>query len=228
MKEDRVLIFNNRNNLSMGLKVVSLPPLQDSTKLTNDVDIDGMDGNLTEFVKYTSDIKQVECDLRGADTNKVIRWLRGKGKVIFGNRTDRFYNAEIVSTVSLNQVVENGLYNFLIQFKCQPFGYLLDGQEPITILNNTTLYNDKADYKSLPIITVYGTGSCVFTINSRSFTITEIGGSITIDSSIGSCYDGKDNKISGKYPYLDVEENVISWTGAGVTGVEITPNWRTI
>lgn len=228
MKEDRVLIFNNRNNLSMGLKVVSLPPLQDSTKLTNDVDIDGMDGNLTEFVKYTSDIKQVECDLRGADTNKVIRWLRGKGKVIFGNRADRFYNAEIVSTVSLNQVVENGLYNFLVQFKCQPFGYLIDGQEVITISNNTTLYNNKADYKSLPLLTIYGTGSCTFTINARSFTITEIGGSITIDSSIGSCYNGKDNKLNGKYPYLDIEENVITWTGAGVTGVEITPNWRCI
>lgn len=228
MKENKILVFNNKNNLSMGLKVVSLPSIQDSTKSTNNLDIEGRDGTLTEFNKYTSDIKQVECDFRGSDTDKVIKWLRGKGKVIFGNRSDRFYDAEILNPVPLNQVIENKLYNFIVQFDCQPFGYLLDGQEIRTITSGTILNHNKADYISKPLITIYGAGSCTFTINSRSFTITEIGTSITIDSSIESCYNGKDNMINGKYPYLDIGENTISWTGTGVTKVEIKPNWRCI
>lgn len=228
MKENKILVFNNKNNIDMNLKIVSLPPIQDSTKSTNDVDIDGADGTLTEFNKYTSDIKPVECDYQGNDPDKIVRWLRGKGPVIFGNRPDRFYNAEIVNPIPINQIIENQLYNFLVQFKCQPFGYLLDGQDFRTITNGTILNHNKADYISLPIITIYGTGSCIVTINNRNFTITEIGTSITIDSSIQKLLCWKENKINGPYPYLDIGENLITWTGTGVTKVEIKPNWRCI
>jgi phage-related protein len=213
----------------MNLKVVKLPPIQDSTKSTNDVDIDGRDGNLTEFNKYTSDIKQVECDLRGSQIDKVVKWLRGSGPVIFGNRPDRYYNAEIVNVVPLEQIIENQLYNFPIQFKCQPFGYLLNGKDKRSITNGIQLFHNKADIISLPIITIYGSGSCTFNINGRVFTISEIGTSITIDSTIKMCYDGKEDKINGPYPYLEPDvNNTITWSGTGVTKVEITPNWRCI
>ncbi|MZK53658.1 phage tail protein [Clostridium beijerinckii] len=228
LKENKILVFNNKNNLQMGLKVVKLPEIQDSTKSINNIDIEGRDGGLTEFNKYIKDTKQVECDFRGSNPDKIIRWLRGKGPVIFGNRPDRFYDAEINNSVPLSQVIENKLYNFIVQFDCQPFGYLLDGQEIITLTNGTTLLHSKADYKSLPLITIYGTGSCTFNINGRTFTITEIGTSITIDSDIEGCYNGKDNMINGKYPYLDIGENVISWTGTGVTKVDVMPRWRCI
>lgn len=230
MKEDRVLIFNGINNKDMDLKVVSLPPIQDSTKSTNDADIDGMDGTLTEFNKYTSDTKSVECDYKdeSCDPDKIVSWLRGSGKVVFGNRPDRYYNAEINNVVPLSQIIENQMYNFIVQFKCQPFGYLHEGQKKITLTSGTTLLNNKVDYYSLPVITIYGTGSCTFTINGRTLTITEIGGSITIDSTIESCYNGKDNMISGDYPYLDVSKNIISWSGSNVTKVEIITNWRCI
>ncbi|WP_315069611.1 phage tail protein [uncultured Clostridium sp.] len=228
MKEYNILTYNWKNNLTMNLKIVKLPYIQDSTKSTNDIDIDGKDGTLTEFVKYTSDVKEVECDFRGSNVNEVVKWLRGKGPVIFGNRPDRYYDAEIVNVVPLDQIIEDQLYNFPIQFKCQPYGYLLDGKDKRIIISGTKLFHNKADTISLPVITIYGTGSCTFNINGRAFTITEIGTNITIDSTIRSCYDGKDDKINGKYPYLDIGENLITWSGSGVTKVEIKPNWRCI
>jgi len=229
LKEYKIFIFNNKNNLDMDLKVVSLPEIQDSAKNVTKQDIDGRDGTLTEFNGYTNDTKQVECDYRGNQPDKIVKWLRGKGPVIFGNRPDRFYNAEINNSVPLNQVIENKLYNFLVQFDCQPFGYLLDGQEYRVITSGTKLLNGKADYISKPLVRISGTGLCTFTINSRTFTISEIGTSITIDSDIESCYAGKDEMINGDYPYLEPNvENSISWSGSGVTKVEIMPRWRCI
>jgi phage-related protein len=105
---------------------------------------------------------------------------------------------------------------------------LLEGKEIITLTSGTTLNNNKATHTSNPIITIYGTGACAFTINSRAFNITEIGGSITIDSDIEEVYNGKGRQMTGKFPYLDVGENVISFTGSGVSKIEVTANWRAI
>jgi phage-related protein len=62
--------------------------------------------------------------------------------------------------------------------------------------------------------------------NDRSFYIKEIGGAITIVSDIEQVLNNKGNQMVGKFPYLDIGENSISWNGTGVTKVEITPNWR--
>jgi phage-related protein len=224
----KTLIWNNKRSEDMGLKIISLPPIQLSTENINEIEIEGRDGTLTEFDGYTSDTKQVEADYRGSNTLAIPQWLKGKGEVIFGNVPDRYYKARINNVVPLEQIIENQMYNFTIQFRCQPFGYLLDGKETLTITNGSVLNHNKATYKSLPIITIYGTGSCTFAINGRSFTISEIGTSITIDSDIQDCYNEKGDKMSGYFPYLDVGENTISWIGAGVTKVEITPNWRAL
>ena len=222
----KTLVWNDKKAEDMGLKIISLPPIQLSTEDITEIDIDGKDGTLTEFNKYTADTKEVECDYIGNNPMSIPTWLKGTGKVIFGNLDDRYYKARINNVVPLEQVILNKMYNFTIQFRCQPFGYLLDGLETITLTSATTLNHNKATHTSKPIITVYGTGSCTVTINSRTFSISEIGTSITIDSDIEEVYNDKGDKMTGDFPYLDIGENAISFTGAGVTKVEIVPNWR--
>jgi phage-related protein len=222
----KTLIWNGKKSEDMALKIVSLPLVQLSTEKITEKEVDGRDGTLTQFNGYTSDVKSVECDYRGNNPYKISSWLKGTGEVIFGNLPDRYYKARINNVVPLSQVIENKLYNFTIQFKCQPFGYLLDGKEPIILTNGTTINHNKATHKSLPVITINGTGSCTFTINNRSFSISEIGTSITIDSFLEEVYDEKGDKMEGYFPYLDAGENNISWTGTGVASVNIIPNWR--
>ena len=78
----------------------------------------------------------------------------------------------------------------------------------------------------MPIVTINGNGACSFTINSRTFNITEIGGSITINSLIKLVYNNKGDKMTGKFPYLDIGENVINFEGANINSVSIVSNWR--
>jgi len=219
--------WNNKKSEDMGVLTLSLPPIQLSTERITETEIQGRDGSLTELDGYISDTKQIEADLRNCNTTKLINWLRGSGELILGNIPDRYYKARINNVVPLTQVIENQMYNFPIQFKCQPFGYLLDGKEEIILTRPTTLNHNKATYKSLPTITIYGTGACTFTINNRTFNITEIGGNITIESDIEEVANGKGDKMVGLFPYLDIGENNISFTG-NITRVELIPNWRAL
>ncbi|MBY6932278.1 phage tail protein [Clostridium botulinum] len=221
------LIWNNARAEDMGVKVISLPPIGLSVENIEEKERESADGTLTYKYGYTSDEKEVECDYIGDNPMKVANWLRGSGKVIFGNLPDRYYKARINNIVPLETVIENGLYNFPIKFKCQPFGYLLEGNYPIEIIKNgTTIYNGKATYKSLPLITVYGVGRGVLTINSINYTITNINGQLSLDSEIQEVLNKQGEYFESDYfPELKVGENNIAFSG-GITKVVIVPRWR--
>lgn len=222
----KTLMWNNIKAENMGVKIISLPPIQLSTERITEEEVVGRDGSLTDFDGYSPDTKSVLCDFRGANTLKLLSWLKGKGEVVFGNMPDRYYKARINNVVPLDQVIENELYTCPIQFRCQPFGYLLDGKDVLTLTTGTTLNHSKATHTSLPLITIYGSGACSVTINGRTFNITNItGGSITIDSDIKLVLDGKGAYMTGDFPYLDIGENQISFTG-NISHIDIRTNWR--
>lgn len=220
------LIWNGKTAEQMGLKIISLPPIQLSTERVDEKEVEGRDGTLTITNGYTSDEKTVEADYIGDKPFEIANWLQGSGKVIFGNMEDRYYKARINNVVPLSQVLENYLYNFPIKFKCQPFGYLLEGDYPIEITKSGTVLYNPGTYKSLPLITIYGAGVGILTINSINYTITNINGSITLDSEILEALDGRGGDFeSDDFPELNTGENIISWSG-GITKVIIIPRWR--
>lgn len=224
---DKTLIWNGKTAEQMGLKIVSLPPIQASTERIDEQDIEGRDGTLTYVNGYTSSEKEVEADYKGNKPLDIINWFKGKGEVIFGNMPDRYYKARINNIVPLDQVIKNQLYNFPIKFKCQPFGYLLSGKYPIEITSNTIIYN-LGTYKSLPLITAYGESNGSLTINNTTYTITNINGSISIDSEIQEVVNGKGDYLEcNSFIELATGENTITFSG-GITKVEIVPRWRCI
>lgn len=89
-----------------------------------------------------------------------------------------------------------------------------------------------------PIITVTGTGDMILTMNSRSFTMKGIAGSIVLDCDAESAYtvttngtiasNQNDKVYTRAYPYLDSGNTSVSWTGTGITKVEIEERWRTL
>lgn len=224
---ENTLVWKNIRAEQMDVKVISLPPIQLSTEKLEEKEVEGGDGTLTYRYGYTSDEKEVEADYIGNNPIRVANWLQGNGKVIFGNLQDRYYKARINNIIPLQEVIKNGLYNFAIKFKCQPFGYLLEGEYPIDITKSgTVLCNVKATYKSLPIITAYGTGEGVLTINSINYTFKNINGSISLDSEIQEVLNNQGEYFESDYfPELKVGENTISFSG-GITKVVITPRWR--
>lgn len=221
------LIWNGKTAEQMGLKIISLPPLQLSTERVKEKEVEGRDGTLTMTNGYTSDEKTLEVDYRGNSPMKIANWLQGSGRVIFGNLPDRYYKARINNVVPLEQVLLNQIYNFLVKFKCQPFGYLLEGDDPIELSSSgTIIYNGKATYDSLPLITIYGTTTGVLVVNDISYKITNIGGYISLDCDLEEVLEEKGEFFeSDDFPILKVGENTISWSG-GINKVVVVPRWR--
>jgi phage-related protein len=221
----RPLIVNGINLEEEGVKVIKLPPIKLSTKKVEKKEVDGRDGNLTEENGYTNDTKNVEADYEGDNPLKLLAILNDAKEVIFGNLPDRYYKCQLDNQIPMEQVIENQLYNFLISFDCQPFGYLLEGKEPIVLTQPISIDNP-GTYKAKPIISIYGTGACTLTVNSKAFYISEIGGVITLDSDIEEVQNNKGQYFeTDSFPILPIGSNNITWNG-NVTRVEIIPNWR--
>lgn len=222
----KTLIWNGKTAEQMKLKIISLPPIQVSTERIDEEDIEGRDGTLTYINGFTSDEKEVEADYIGNKPYEIVNWLQGDGEVIFGNLPDRYYKARINNVVPLQQVIENQLYNLLIKFKCQPFKYHFEGNEGKTFTISGSVVENPGTYKSLPLITVYGNGAGALLINGITYTITNIGGSITIDSETKEVLNNKGDYVeTDNFIELVPGENTIIFSG-GITMVEIVPHWR--
>lgn len=223
---DKTLIWNGKTAEQMGLKIISLPPIQASTERIDEQDIEGRDGTVTFFNGYTSDEKEVEADYRGNKPLEIVNWLRGNGEVTFGNMPDKYFKARINNVVPLDEVIRNQLYNFPIKFKCQPFRYHIGGKKKIIITSTGTIINNPGTYKSLPTIIVYGTGTGSLIINGITYTFTNISGSISVNSDIQEVlYDKGDYLQADEFIELPIGKSVVTFSG-GITKVEIIPYWR--
>ncbi|NFA44539.1 phage tail protein [Clostridium botulinum] len=223
-----MFIFNNISSEDMGLIVQELPPISTPEETINKSDVPG-GVPILQNCGYGLLEKSCTCHYEGNNPDKLLQWLRGSGKVMFSNLKDRYYKSYIGNKIPLEQILKNKLYKFPVIFTCKPFSYLLGGDIPITITTHTTLCNMKSTHESYPTITIRGKGSATLTINKRTFNITDInGGEIVIisDPDIQQVLNNKGKFMEGEFPYFDVGENEISWTG-NITSIEIIPYWRT-
>ena len=116
-------------------------------------------------------------------------------------------------------------------FNCNPFLFSKGGEQTVEIpVSGGRIYNPEY-FESRPIITVYGNGDGVLSVNNINYNISAIDGYVTINSDVGLVYKGTENKNSTvnfiEFPTLQVGENIIDWTG-GITKVEIIPRWCTL
>ena len=208
-----------------GLKIISLPNITTPEKREEKIIIPGRDGYLTQSDgSYEGEVKPVEFDYFDDRFDDIKQWLTGSGEVIFSNEPDRYYKARIINKLDLARVLEK-FHSGIIQFDCQPFGYLQD--ELIEITNSTTIYN-QANVNSQPYIKIYGNGYATLKINNEVIKLTNISDYIELDSEMMECYKSNvplNHLMIGNFPIFQVGENNISWTG-NISKIEIIPRWR--
>lgn len=225
---ENTLIWKGIKAEDMGVKIISLPPIERTEEEVSELEIDGRDGTLTEHIRWKSSTKEVIADCRGGNPREIIDWLEGSGNVIFGNQPDVYFKARISNTIPLEQIIENYLYSFPIEFSCQPFKYHIDGERTRVIKENNFLLLNSGTYISKPKIKIYGSGTNIISINNRSFTLSQIDQYVIIDSELQQVFKEQTNKgryMSGEFPYFDTRNNVIKWTG-NISRMEIIPRWR--
>ena len=114
-----------------------------------------------------------------------------------------------------------------MNFRCYPFFYA-DATDEITVTASGTMITNPGSVYSEPILTVTGSGDITLMIGTTIVELTNISGSIVIDSVLQEAYQGTtlmNDHMNGEFPVLNLGANAISWTGT-VTKVVIQPNWR--
>jgi phage-related protein len=117
--------------------------------------------------------------------------------------------------------------SFAVNFRCKPFWYA-DGVEPIILTTSGTFVTNTGSVYSEPIITVYGSGEITLMVSTTIVELSDVTGSITLDTSLLEAYSDTSSKnasMSGDFPTLAPGMNVVNWTG-DVLRIEIKPNWR--
>ncbi len=222
-------IWNDKHSNEKNIKVITLPPITSVDERVEKITVPGRNGYLIKSDNsYEGDVKEVTFDFNGVDVDALKKWLLGSGRVRFSNEPDRYYKARIINKVSLEQVV-GLLHTGLIQFDCQPFGYLLVGDEIIELTKPEIIYNPGTIY-SEPYIKIYGNGDITLKINENSLIIKEVNEYVEIDTELDEIYKGTiswENHTSGDTPIFEGEDISIDWTG-NVIKIEIIPHWRCI
>jgi len=117
------VIINGVNSLTIeGLAIRTLPPISKPAMRNIREEIDGRNGDITTELGYGAYDKTLEIGLYGAyDINKIISFFNSKGKIIFSDEPDKYYNFEIVDKIDYTKLVK--FRTATINIHCQPFKY---------------------------------------------------------------------------------------------------------
>lgn len=222
-------IFNEINSKDLSIVVNTLPPLQLAEEQGSVIKVPGRDGYLFQpDGSYAPVLKEIQITLKELTPLPQIKtWLRGEGKLYLSSEPGVFYKGRVTGQVDFEKLLI--FKTATIKFLCQPFGYLEDGLELITITQGAVLQNP-GTHSSLPIIKIYGTGTITLTVNSSNIILSNVTDYMTVNSELFEAYRdlvNKNNDMQGEFPALLPGENAISWTGS-VTKLEIIPNWRNL
>lgn len=137
-------------------------------------------------------------------------------------RNDVGYFTTLSYNVERNSIVINPLssYNFVN-------GELIPVNTAIEInkMEELKVYN-VGTVESKPILTLYGTGDITIHLNDKDITLTNVEGSIIIDSELMECYKDTqlcNNKMYGEFPILQLGENILTWE-SNLTAIKIKHN----
>lgn len=235
-----IVTFNGVSSKDLGIQVEHPPGYQTPVKDYDKIHVPGKNGDVVVYkgsyqnVQRPYDIAIGDLERDYTDmANSVSEWLNsadGYARLEDSYEPEYYRLAIYEESMSLSNLFHHG-GRATINFNCKPQRFLKSGDHKIITPSNTSLKNP-TKFPSLPIIAVRGSGSAELQIGNYHVSISEIGGSIVIDSEIQDCYAGTLNKnhyvtlING-YPKLTPGVNEISFSG-GVTEVEVIPKWWTL
>ena len=226
------LEWNGEKSTDYGVIVSQHPPFTIPSERSTQTNVPGRPGSLTTLEGedvYDDMILPVECFIQDISRlSEIAAWLKGSGKVTFGNREGGFYYARIANQISFEKILRGNPHrSFTVNFRCKPFWYEEDVPN-ITLTTSGRFVNNPGSVYSEPVITVYGSGDITLMVGLEIISLIGITDSITIDSPLMEAYSGTvalNDHMSGEFPIFRPGVTAISWTG-NVSKVVISPNWR--
>ena len=218
-----------------GIVIEKRPTISSPKRRVNYIDIPGKSSSIRHDENTYEDITiLLECALKSKDNivgkiDEIKAWLftTGESDLIFSFQPDKKYIAQVVNAIDFTQIFKY-TSKFPILFNCRPFKYSVQNI-PLTVHESGTNIINPGTIASLPIINIYGSGDIKLKINNYEIGLIDLSGEVIINSEVEDCYDEDLNnlnyKMNGKFPVMEVGQNLIQWTG-NVEQLEIIPNWR--
>ena len=235
-----IVIFNGVSSKDLGIQVEHPPGYQTPVKDYDKIHVPGKNGDVIVYkgsyqnVNRTYDIAIGDPERSFTEmANSISEWLNstdGYTRLEDSYEPEYYRLAIYEESPTITNIFQHG-GRVTINFNCKPQRFLKSGDSKITTTVNTSIKNP-TKFPSLPIITVKGSGAAELQVGTYHVSISDVGGSIVIDSEIQDCYAGTLNKNSyvtlvNGYPKLAPGVNEISFSG-GITEVEVIPKWWTL
>lgn len=232
--------WNGRRCTEFGIHVSEQPSITLPAERATFTNVPGRSGSLTTLEGedvYDDIVLTATCFISDPSRiSEIAGWLKGGGTITFANRAGGYYQARIINQIPFDKILRGNPHrSFAVNFRCKPFWYKHD----VTDINVQPSAGSTSGYVTVtnpgtvpsePIITLSGTGEITLVVGMTIVELSDITGSITIDSVLQEAYSGvtsMNNCMSGDFPVLPPGQTIISWTGA-VTYLKITPNWRSL
>jgi phage-related protein len=242
--DQAVFVYGDTVSSDMGL-VVSNETAQTSPEADISFQkIPGRDGSLiVDNKRLNNFIYPIHTYLRqevGLDIHEAVshisQWLKGDVRyreLYLSWDPNYIYKAVYNEQFSITDILPR-FGKIALNFKCHPIKYLISGQNAMALTSGQTLLNPEKR-AAKPLISIMGTGDITIKKNGVNWLIlSDIDGSITVDSESKSVYKDGPNlfekmnaTLSPLFPQLDPGTNAITWAEAGFA-VSITPRWEAI
>lgn len=223
------IMFRGVRSDQLGAVISKMPSPVRAARRVEKYELDGRHGELHMFDGAYEQIElEATLNLFGAASIDAMNmWLDGYGDLVLSDDPGKCYKATVIDEIDYTRyrTADEKRYDELkVRFSCHPFRYLADPEE--TTLNAAGAITNPGTAESKPIITVYGSGDGVLTINGSDIQFEGISGEITIDTEAGKVYSAAAGaKMTGDFPVFPTGETSVAFSG-GITGVKINPRWR--
>ena len=224
--------FGDSYSYDYGIWTERLPDLLGAVRRSDRIHIPGR-GDMVEWLDdYVGHVMILECAiLNTSQTDNIIRWLQGDGRLIFSHMPQYYYKASMRNEGEPIRFVQavGKAYRFMVSFDCEPYKYSVDEiNDAVSFPGGSHRLHGKGNAEAEPVVTVRGSGNIVLTVNGNAIQLNNISGHVTLD--MGRQWAHKDgealnDRMAGRFCKLRPGENIISTTG-NVQRVEIVPNWR--
>ncbi|MDE6796842.1 MAG: hypothetical protein K2J36_02355 [Ruminococcus sp.] len=207
----------------------SVPPMaqQRYTTYQNGADEDGTSpDNTFENISYT--LTFYTFDRTDFDNTDIYSFLANAETLSISRLDGYYFKVREVHPETPENVSQGRKIRYRIGFTLAPFRYFTDNPE-ITVSDGDVIKNSGTRY-SRPVFKIVGNGDIKLNVNGETFEVRglDAGVETVIDSSRYITYSVNDlffNRTIGKYPFLAVGDNIVSWEG-DVRSVKIVKNER--
>lgn len=230
-------VYDGKNSQDLGLLISGEKTYNSPSRDVTTVSIPGRSGDLiidngrynNVEISYTVSFRKDVPE----KTRALKAWLLSSAgyRRLEDTYQPEYFRLAAISNATAFEISINRYGTADLIFNCNPFLFSKGGEQTVSIpASGVRIYNPEY-FESQPIITVYGNGNGVLSVNNINYNLSDIDGYVTINSDVGLVYKGTENKNSTvnfiEFPTLQVGENIIDWTG-GITKVEIIPRWCTL